>query len=239
MTHSTLLTLAVALGLRHGVDPDHLAAIDGLSRIRPSRWNGILFAIGHGTLVTILAVGVGGLLARAFEPYAPWLLISLGALNLWRLRRPIEHRHLALSRIKITSPLVIGIIFGAGFETASQLSALVLAADMNPWILGLMFSAGMIIVDGTDGYLASRTQSQAISGGRRALRASQVLGVFVVIFSFSLGGAELLRIDIDRVAMPMGCALFVGLIALRIWSSRDPLHAASVAAMSAGNPKIS
>jgi high-affinity nickel-transport protein len=237
MTHSTLLTLTAALGLRHGVDPDHLAAIDGLSRIRPSRWNGVLFAIGHGVVVTLLAVGIGGLLARTLEPYAPWLLISLGAINLWRLKKPIVHRHFGLSRFRLTSPLLLGVLFGAGFETASQLSALVLAADMNPWVLGLMFSVGMMLVDGTDGYLASRTQNGAISGGRRALRASRALGVFVVIFSFGLGGAELLKLNIDRVALPMGCVLFAGLVTLRIWSSRDPLAGTTVTSMTAGEPE--
>ena len=223
MTHAALLTLAVALGLRHGVDPDHLAVIDGLSRLRPSRWNGVLFAIGHGLLVTLLAVGVGGLLARSIGPCAPWLLILLGVINLWRLRKPVTHRHRGLSRIAQTSPLLLGILFGAGFETASQLSALVLAADINPWILGIMFSAGMMLVDGTDGYLASRTQSQAIAGRRRALRASRALGIFVVLFSFSLGSAELLKLDVDRIALPLGCVLFVYLIALRFWSAREPV----------------
>jgi len=222
VTHSALLTLAVALGLRHGVDPDHLAVIDALSRLRPSRWNGALFAIGHGLLVTLLAVGVGGLLARSIGPYTPWLLILLGAVNLWRLRKPVTHSHRGLSSIARSSPLLLGILFGAGFETASQLSALVLAADLNPWLLGFMFSAGMMLVDGTDGYLASRTQSQAIAGGRRALRASRSLGIFVVVFSFGFGGAELLQLDIDRFALPLGCILFVYLIALRVWSVREP-----------------
>jgi high-affinity nickel-transport protein len=222
VTHSALLTLAVALGLRHGIDPDHLAVIDGLSRLRPSRWNGVLFAIGHGLLVTLLAVGVGGLLARSIGPYAPWLLILLGAINLWRLRKPATHRHRGFYRIARTSPLLLGILFGAGFETASQLSALVLAADINPWLLGLMFSAGMTLVDGMDGYLASRTQSLAIAGRQRALRASRSLGIFVVVFSFGLGGAELLQLDIDRFALPLGCVLFVYLITLRVWSAREP-----------------
>lgn len=220
MTHCSLLTLAVALGLRHGVDPDHLAAIDGLSRLRPSRWNGVLFAIGHGALVTLLAVGVGSLLSRSIGPYAPWLLILLGAVNLWRLKAPATH-HRGISRIARTSPLLLGILFGAGFETASQLSALVLAADVNPWVLGLVFSAGMMLVDGMDGYLASRTQSQAITGGHRALRASRILGVFVVVFSFGLGGAELLDLEVDRIALPLGCVLFLCLIVLRIWSLRE------------------
>ena len=85
-----------------------------------------------------------------------------------------------------------------------------------------MFSAGMMLVDGMDGYLASRTQSQAIAGGRRALRASRSLGIFVVVFSFGLGGAELLQLDIDRFALPLGCVLFAYLIALRVWSAREP-----------------
>ena len=221
MTQSALFALAFALGLRHGVDPDHLAAIDALSRLRPSRWNGALFAIGHGFLVTLLAVGTGGLLARHIEPYAPWLLLLLGATNLWRLLRPATHRHSDFSRIARTGPLLLGMIFGAGFETASQLSALVLAADMNPWILGGIFSAGMTVVDGTDGYLASRTQSLAIAGGRRAQRASRSLGIFVVVFSFGLGAAELLHLGVDRIALPLGCVLFVYLVGLRIWSARE------------------
>jgi high-affinity nickel-transport protein len=221
VTHPALLTLAVALGLRHGVDPDHLAAIDALSRLRPSRWNGVLFALGHGALVTLLAIGVGRLLALSVGPYAPWLLILLGAVNLWRLRTPTAHHHRSFFRIAQTSPLLLGILFGAGFETASQLSALVLAADINPWVLGVAFSAGMMLVDGTDGYLASRTQNQAIAGGHRALRASRALGVFVVIFSFGLGGAELLKLNVDRIALPLGCTLFVYLVILRVWSSRD------------------
>lgn len=226
----------MALGLRHGVDPDHLAAIDGLSRLRPSRWNGVLFAIGHGILVTLLAVGVGGLLACTVGRFAPWLLILLGAINLWRLRRPVTHRHRGFSRIARSSPLLLGILFGAGFETASQLSALVLAADMDPWVLGLVFSAGMMLVDGTDGYLASRTQNQAIAGGRRALRASRSLGIFVVVFSFGLGGAELLKIDMDHIALPLGCVLFVYLIALRIWSARDPAEKTGSNSITATEP---
>jgi hypothetical protein len=75
---AALLTIVAALGMRHGVDPDHLAAIDGLTRFHPSRWNGVLFALGHGILVTILAVGFGTLLARVIAPYTAWILLALG-----------------------------------------------------------------------------------------------------------------------------------------------------------------
>jgi high-affinity nickel-transport protein len=56
------LLLMLVLGLRHGLDPDHIACIDGLTS-RPMQrghrhgaWVGTLFAIGHGLLVTVIAV---------------------------------------------------------------------------------------------------------------------------------------------------------------------------------------
>jgi high-affinity nickel-transport protein len=51
-----VIVMGVALGLRHGTDPDHLAAIDGLTRLRPNPANGVFFALGHGLTVTLLAV---------------------------------------------------------------------------------------------------------------------------------------------------------------------------------------
>ncbi len=55
------------LGLRHGLDPDHIACIDGLTwstlehnhKLAP--WVGTLFALGHGLPVTGIAVGVNQL----------------------------------------------------------------------------------------------------------------------------------------------------------------------------------
>jgi nickel/cobalt transporter (NiCoT) family protein len=216
------MTLAVAMGLRHGLDPDHLSVIDGLSRLRPSRWNGPLFAVGHGLLVTLLAVGAGRMTAQFIGPYAPWLLILVGMVNLWRLMTPGTHPHSYFTQLTRLGPLLLGIVFGAGFETASQLSALVLAADMNPWVLGGSFSAGMILVDGVDGYLSSRMQISAMAGEDRAVWASRALGISVVVFSFALGGAELFELDVDRIALPLGCLLFVYVIGLRIWSLRAP-----------------
>lgn len=50
------LALVFMLGMRHGMDADHLAAIDGFARLRPSRWTGVLFGLGHGLVVTVLAL---------------------------------------------------------------------------------------------------------------------------------------------------------------------------------------
>src|SRR5258706_10781905 len=59
-----LIAVVFLLGLKHGLDPDHLAAIDGLTRFnasrRPllSRWSGLLFSAGHGVVVTAVAVAL-------------------------------------------------------------------------------------------------------------------------------------------------------------------------------------
>lgn len=132
MKGAALITVVAALGMRHGVDPDHLSIIDGLSRFHPSRWNGVLFAAGHGIIVTVLAVGFGKLLAGFIEPYTVWILVALGAANLWRLLRPKAHVHPKPPGLFRASPLLLGVLFGMGFETASQLSAILLAGQLNP-----------------------------------------------------------------------------------------------------------
>ena len=79
---TSVAIIGVALGMRHGADPDHLAAIDGLTRIRPRASNGVYFALGHALVMTILAVGMGRLVAGRFAFMGPWSLILLGSVNL-------------------------------------------------------------------------------------------------------------------------------------------------------------
>ncbi len=208
----SLFLLCLSLGMRHGVDADHLAAIDSLSRVRPRPWNGVLFALGHGLVVTLLAVGAGALALPFPSQWSAWLLIGLGGVNLWRLLRPVPSAPLPVPAV---GPLLLGVLFAAGFETASQLSALVLVRQTNPWLLGLAFSLGMVLVDGVDGFLAARVWS----GGGRGTGA-QVLGWTVVLFSFGLGGAELLGWELDSVALPLGVGLFALLVAVRLWGLR-------------------
>ena len=111
-------------------------------------------------------------------------------------------------------------LLAAGFETASQLSALVMAERTNPWLLGLAFCTGMVLVDGVDGYLATSTQHLAAAGTVNARNASRWLGILLVIFSFALGTTELLGYEIDHAALPLGLGLFVIVIGFRVWARR-------------------
>ncbi len=214
-----VLIIGLALGMRHAVDPDHLAAIDGLTRLRPRRTNGIYFALGHSLVVILLAVGIGQILAERFAFLGPWTLILIGTVNLWRLVKPGNAaRQSKPARPIIAQPFFLGMLLAAGFETASQLSALIIAGQNNPWILGLAFSAGMVLVDGIDGSLAAGTQRLAAVGQTNAVKASKMLGVIIVIFSFGLGFAELAGIELDRFIFPTGIALFAVVIGIRIWA---------------------
>ena len=212
-----LAIVGFALGMRHGTDPDHLAAIDGLARICPRPTNGAFFALGHGLVVILLAIGIGHVLADRFAYLGPWTLILIGAANLWRLFRGAPQS--AVGNLPIVAqPFLLGMLLAAGFETASQLSALILAGRTNAWLLGVAFSFGMVLVDGFDGYLAATTQRLAAAHQGNAVAASRALGILVVIFAFGLGGAELAGLDLKQFALPTGLTLFVAVLGIRIWA---------------------
>ena len=70
--------LAYVLGLRHAVDPDHIAAIDNVTRKLMQEGKkpltvGLFFALGHSTLICV-AVWLIALTARSFDDatFADW-----------------------------------------------------------------------------------------------------------------------------------------------------------------------
>lgn len=186
------------LGLRHGADPDHLAAIDNLTRRitveRPgtSKFVGTLFAAGHTLMVLGLAGAIGavgrhlGAFGSGLERAGTWLsiaiLIAMAALNVRRLLsssgaaptgiRTRLLRPLFRESKTVLVALPIGFLFGLGFETSSQIAAYVMVAAGglgNALWIGVAFCAGMILTDTCDSVLVS---SLVRSGkGARASRA--------------------------------------------------------------------
>ena len=178
-----------ALGLRHGADPDHLAAIDNVTRNayvrtpRLSRFVGTFFAGGHSVMVLVISALVGLLGTRfaahgaLIETIGTWIsivvLLAVAALNLRTLStgetRPAGIRTRMLPRRwrESTSALAaipIGFLFGFGFETSSQLAAyaVVLGADaglLGAILIGATFSGGMIATDTLDSLLVHRLVS--------------------------------------------------------------------------------
>lgn len=86
---SALCALVFILGMRHGLDADHLAAIDGLTRLSSrqgrsyARYCGALFSLGHGMVVLSIAALAGALGSHWVPP--SWFeslgsIISIGFL---------------------------------------------------------------------------------------------------------------------------------------------------------------
>jgi high-affinity nickel-transport protein len=130
----------------------------------------------------------------------------------------------------MAQPFLLGMILAAGFETASQLSILILAGHANPWLLGAAFSAGMMLVDGVDGYLAASTIRRGAGDQRNARLASRCLGVVVAVFAFALGGAELAGVEISPFALPLGLTLLAVVIVMRVWARRPAMPAPAMIA---------
>ena len=69
-----MMTTAFLLGLRHGLDLDHLATIDAITRTvqgNLSKMVGFLFSLGHGLVVTIVSLVIGSGLMQTHIP--EWL----------------------------------------------------------------------------------------------------------------------------------------------------------------------
>jgi len=207
------------LGLRHGADPDHLAAIDNMTRNslarapRLSRFIGTLFAGGHTVMVLAIAALVGYLGTKfaahgaAIESAGTWIsivvLLGIAALNLRQLSRGQNDRlfgfksqMLPLALRNATSPWVaipIGLLFGFGFETSSQVATYAVAFGADAGIFGAlavgsMFCAGMICTDTLDSLFIHRIVSY------RGGALPQVMRVWiwsVTIFAVAVAAYEL------------------------------------------------
>lgn len=208
-----------ALGLRHGADPDHLAAIDNMTRNsvhrRPflSRFIGTIFAGGHTIMVLSIAALVGYLGARfaaqshLIESIGTWVsilvLLLIAGLNLRQLASGqtdrvagAKTRMLPRALREAASPWValpVGLLFGFGFETSSQIAAYAVAFGADAGVLGAlvvgsMFSAGMVCTDTLDSVLVHRLVTY------RAGRLPQVMRVWiwsVTIFAVAVALYEL------------------------------------------------
>lgn len=190
-----------ALGLRHGADPDHLAAIDNLTRNsyerapRFSRFIGALFAGGHAVMVLSIAALVGylgtrfGGRAALIETIGTWIsivvLLAIAALNLRQLAEGkndrvfgFKTRLLPAALRNGTSPwlaLPVGLLFGFGFETSSQVAtyAVAFGADagvLGALVVGSMFCGGMLCTDTLDSLFVHRVISYRSGDLPRVMR---------------------------------------------------------------------
>lgn len=213
----TLLALVFTLGLKHGLDADHLVAIDGLTRFnavaRPSiaRWCGTLFSLGHGAVVVAVALAVGAM-AQTWEvpvwiaDLGAWIsilfLLGLGLLNLRavvaaapnEMVHPVGLKGGLLGRLARTShPLLIalvGSLFAVSFDTMSQAALFaVTATQFGGW--GHSLALGLAFMLGmlaADGANGLWISRLIRRADNRARVASRVFSLVVSGLSLALAG---------------------------------------------------
>src|SRR4051812_49989337 len=208
----SLVALVFVLGLKHGLDPDHLVAIDGFVRTTKRdemrRWCGLFFSLGHGLVVTLVGVAVAIAAAHAQAP--AWLELSgawisigvltvLGVANLVAVLRTPPGQPVALVGAKshwlperlarASHPAVIaavGAAFAVSFDTVSH--ALVFSAGAGAAfaaVLGAVFTLGMASTGALNGWWVSRLVSAA---DQRAALAARIMGGAIAPLCLIIGG---------------------------------------------------
>jgi len=210
------LALFFVLGLRHGVEPDHIAAIDGMTLRAFDRqqshapWTGSLFALGHGAAIAAVAIAVSFLAARVTLPpllveIMDWLpIVLLALLGAWNLRALLAPGHYRPSSVRmrlmpaalrersdVWSTIAIGLLFALVVDTLAHISAWSVFATHQGggWWAALI--AGLLFSVGM--MIASTASSQLIYrviGSARTEAATagfrRAIGWFVVMLSFGV-----------------------------------------------------
>jgi nickel/cobalt transporter (NiCoT) family protein len=253
------------LGLRHGADPDHLAAIDNLTRnslsagARFSRFVGTLFAGGHSIMVLSIAALAGLLGSRLathgalLETIGTWVsIVTLFAIAAFNVRQLSLNRIGAMAGVKsallpkalraATSPLAaipIGLLFGLGFDTSSQVATYALALTSGGGIvlgliIGFIFSLGMAVTDTLDSLLVYRLCTRHPLELVRATRVwiIAVTAMALVVASYELAQALGWRSPVPDLWVSGGLvgALLLIFAWTFTWSAKDPDGALTQAA---------
>jgi high-affinity nickel-transport protein len=218
----SLVAVVFLLGLKHGLDPDHLAAIDGLTRYnagrkpRLSRWSGLLFSAGHGVVVTTVAVLVATVATqwRApgwLEDTGTWISIAflslLGFANLlavWRtpkdeVVRAVGFRSRFFARLTHAEhPVLIaavGAAFALSFDTISQAVLFsITGSNLAGWIFAM--SLGVVFTAGmmaTDALNGLWVSRLVARADERAAAASRVMSFAVAFAALGIAAVSAAR----------------------------------------------
>ncbi|WP_055585706.1 Nickel transporter NicT [Peterkaempfera griseoplana] len=250
---------AYTLGMRHAFDADHIAAIDNTTRKlmadgrRPVSV-GFWFALGHSSMVVVMAALVAGgaqlagalmsdtsrthrvlsLLGTTVSGSFLYLIAALnlvalvGILRVFRAMRDGRYDEAELeahldsrgfmNRIlgRFTRSVTrswqmfpVGLLFGLGFDTATEVTLMVMAgsgaAAGLPWYavlcLPLLFAAGMSLFDTLDGTFMNVAYQWAFSNPVRKVYYNLTVTGLSIAVAFLIGTVELVTVLHDRLGL--------------------------------------
>jgi nickel/cobalt transporter (NiCoT) family protein len=250
-------TLAYTFGLRHAVDPDHIAAIDNVTRKLMQEGKqpisaGFFFALGHSTVVIIASVvlafsiaalearfnwfkQVGGIIGTSVSSLFLILIAIVNMVILVSIYRafnavsrgqPVteEALHELLSQRGLISRTLrslfavvtrswhmypLGLLFGLGFDTASEvgllgISATQASAGLPVWsilVFPALFTAGMSLIDTTDGVLMVQAYGWALVNPMRKIYYNLTMTAISIVVALLIGGVEVLGLVSQRLGL--------------------------------------
>jgi nickel/cobalt transporter (NiCoT) family protein len=242
--------VAYVFGLRHGVDADHLAAIDNTTRKLMQEGKrpltvGTWFSLGHSTIVIGLIVALvvstraiagtipilqssGAIIGTAVSGTFLWLLGLINVvivLGIYRIYKQLRRGELNQSQLeellnkrgflnRYFSPLFqivqkpwhiypIGVLFGLGFDTASEIALIAISVGVGVsssvplWmilVLPFMFTCGMVLVDTTDAVAMRVAYGWAFLKPIRKIYYNLTITAISVLVAFVIGGVEVLQV---------------------------------------------
>jgi nickel/cobalt transporter (NiCoT) family protein len=184
---------------------------------------------GLRTLGAVLGTAVSG----AFLCLAGVLnlLVLLGLLQAWRGARPGQHSHAHVDQLLAQRGLMkrllggrlrfitrswqmypLGLLFGLGFDTASEIGLLAMTAGAAagdlplPAALALpvLFTAGMSVMDTTDGVLMTHAYAWAFVNPARKLLYNLTTTSLSVLVALVIGSVEVLQVCIGLLGLRGG-----------------------------------
>jgi high-affinity nickel-transport protein len=211
------LACAFALGFRALAGPvqdENSAMLQGLGLVGSLAAGGFLLLIGLTNLVA--AINIAGVFRR----------MRTGELDEAELERQLNNRGVmarllaGLTR-RVTSPwhlYPVGLLMGLGFDTATQVALLVLAAGTAaftlPWyailVLPVLFAAGMSLFDTADGVFMARAYGWAFLKPVRKVFYNLTVTVLSVAVALVVGMIVLVGLVSERLSIENGPLAWVG-----------------------------
>ena len=250
---------AYTFGLRHAFDADHIAAIDNTTRKlmadgRKPKAVGFWFAMGHSTMVLLMAVlvvvgahavssllnddsstkhvlGLAGTVASGTFLWLIGIINLVALIGIWRvftglrtgrfseqeLEEALDNRGLLarilrpiMKRIKRPAQMYpVGVLFGLGFDTATEVALLALAgtgaAAGLPWyavlVLPVLFAAGMTMMDTADGLFMTVAYDWAFASPIRKIYYNLSITGLSVAVALLVGSIELVSVLHDDLGL--------------------------------------
>lgn len=197
---TTFFAMGLGLGALHAFDPDHVAAVSGMTagergKSRRNLWRFALhWSLGHGgillliaSLVFLFGVAIPTQLSAFAESCVAFMLIAIGTLGFWKIyqewvkKKPSAHR--------INSASFVGMIHGTA--GSAPLLALLPITKINEPIVGVvyvfLFSIGVCFAMlGLGGLISQGFKLLQKCHWRIEVVIHAILALFSLLFGFKL-----------------------------------------------------